>query len=136
MASSTDRRSYPRTLKPMPVDFEEVFIRTGWRGIEEAYGARTGVNKRWVREAGEDELKRKRKSFLNRLRNVRVSAQHRHEAREPAQPVSIEVQEAIQFLRSREGGAWLITATGTGDYWFGSTRKSAAEIVERASRHR
>lgn len=134
MTDAANRGSYPRTLKPIPTDFEETFIRSGWRGIELAYGARTPVNKRWVREAGEDDLKRKRRSFLNRLRNVRASAQHRHEAREPAQPVSIEVQEAIQFLRSREGGAWLITATGNGDYWFGSTRKSAAELLERARR--
>lgn len=57
--------------KPAPPAFAEIFIRTGWRGVEAAYGARTDCNKRWLAECGGEDLVRRRRDYRIRLREVR-----------------------------------------------------------------
>jgi hypothetical protein len=60
--------------KPIPDGFVETFIRFGWRGIETFYGARTSVNRRWINEAGAQQLQEQRKAYRERLRSVRSNA--------------------------------------------------------------
>lgn len=100
--------------------------------MEVAFGARTSVNKRWIREAGGDELKARRLEYRR--------SQRKPEPPKPApmplpdQPVSIVVQRAIDFLRSPAGGAWPISATGAGDFFFGATRLTGDELIAKAQR--
>lgn len=124
----------PWQVRACPADFAETFIREGWRGVEAKYGFHTRINKRCIDEAGGDDLVKRRREYMVRVRKLRKSIQHRHETTEPAQEVSAEVRGAIVFLRSREGGSWLITATGVGDFYFGSTRLTGEQIFERAQR--
>jgi hypothetical protein len=60
-----------RPQKPPPPAFAEVFIRTGWRGIEEAYGSRTGCNRRWIAQLGDHDLLRARRDYRVRLRDIK-----------------------------------------------------------------
>lgn len=57
--------------KAAPPGFAEVFIRWGWRGVETAYGAHTRCNKRWVQECGGCTLLTARKTYRQRIREVR-----------------------------------------------------------------
>lgn len=122
----------PWQVVACPIDFAETFIREGWRGVEAKYGFHTRTNKRCIEAAGGDELIRLRREHLAQVRKLRKSIQHRHQVSEPPQIVPADVRSAINFLRSREGGSWLITATGAGDFYFGAIRISGDQIVERA----
>lgn len=124
----------PWQVRACPADFAETFIREGWRGVEAKYGFHTRINKRCIAEAGGEELIRRRRDYMAQVRKLRKSIQHRHETTEPPQEMTPEVRSAILFLRSREGGSWLITATGVGDFYFGSSRLTGDQIVERAYR--
>lgn len=64
-------RMTQRRLKPAPPGFAEVFVRWGWRGVETTFGAHTRCNKRWVRECGGFRLIAERRSYRQRLRQVR-----------------------------------------------------------------
>lgn len=100
--------------------------------MEVAFGARTSVNKRWIREAGGDELKARRLEYRRARRRPQPS---RSPSPSPSvSPVSIVVQRAIDFLRSPAGGAWPITATGTGDFYFGSSRLTGDALIDKAQR--
>lgn len=124
----------PWQVVACPIDFADTFIREGWRGVEAKYGFHTRTNKRCIEAAGGEDLVRQRREYMNRVRRLRKSVQHRHETIEPPQIVPDHVRGAIVFLRSREGGSWLITATGVGDFFFGATRLTGDEILERAKR--
>lgn len=128
----SDRYQRPHQVRPCPPNFAEVFIREGWRGVEVAFGARTSVNKRWIREAGGDELKARRLEYRRSQR--KPDAPTPAPMPPPVQPISIVVRRAIDFLRSPAGGAWPITATGHGDFFFGSSRLTGGELVEKAAR--
>lgn len=124
----------PWQVRACPVDFAETFIREGWRGVEAKYGFHTRINKRCIEEAGGEILIQRRRAHMSQVRKLRKSIQHRHETTEPPQIIPDSVRSAITFLRSREGGSWLITATGVGDFYFGATRLTGEAIVERAKR--
>lgn len=129
--------------KPSPPDFADVFIREGWRGVEAEFGAHTRCNKRWVEDNGGDALKLKRREFLRErsaLRRAQAQAVQEAKRQRIAKaknvPLSPELERAIAFLKSREGGAWLITPTGRGDFFFGGTRLPAEQIIARAEGRR
>lgn len=124
----------PWQVRACPADFAETFIREGWRGVEAKYGFHTRINKRCIAEAGGEDLIRRRREYMAQVRKLRKSIQHRHETTEPPQIVPESVRSAITFMRGRDGGSWLITATGVGDFYFGATRLTGEQIMERAKR--
>ena len=124
----------PWQVVACPADFAETFIREGWRGVEAKFGFHTRTNKRCIEQAGGEELIKRRREYMARVRKLRKSIQHRHETTEPSQTIPADVRSAINFLRGREGGSWLITATGVGDFYFGATRLTGEQILERALR--
>lgn len=126
--------SRPHQVRACPANFADVFIRGGWSAVRAEFGLNWRTERRCLEECGGEVLRRKRREYLAKLRKQRKSVQRRHE--KPGAPlvVTAEVQAAIAFLRSREGGSWLITATGAGDFYFGATRKSGDEIVAFARR--
>lgn len=126
----------PHQVRACPIDFADVFIRGGWAAIRAEFGLHWTTERRCLEEAGGEILKRKRREHLAKVRRLRVSTQHRHTKPEP-QAIALPdaaVRAAIEFLRGPQGGAWLITATGQGDFWFGATRLTGPEIVEKAKR--
>jgi hypothetical protein len=121
--------SNPLFFRPCPADFVEVYLRIGWDGIEDHFHAHKTVIKRWVGENGGDELKARRREA--------VRASRRSRAGPVADGVSVApatVAEAAHFLRGREGGGWMVSATGKGDWRVGTMRKTPAEVVEMARR--
>ncbi|KQX18401.1 MULTISPECIES: hypothetical protein [unclassified Sphingomonas] len=124
----------PHQVRVCPIDFADVFIRGGWAAVRAEFGLHWQTERRCVEEAGGEMLKRKRRAYLAQVRKLRKSVQPRHEKVEPIQETSAAVRAAIEFMRGPKGGAWLITATGTGDFFFGATRLTGAEIVEKAKR--
>lgn len=53
--------------RPKPLNFRDVFIRTGWRGSEEEFRAHGSMVARWVDEEGRKELLAARLAY--RVRN-------------------------------------------------------------------
>lgn len=41
-------------------EFADVFVRLGWRGIENIFGRRTSINERLIQHLGDDLLARRR----------------------------------------------------------------------------
>jgi len=135
MAGTGSDRDFQRPwqVRPCPADFPDVFIREGWRGVELEFGARTAVNKRWLHECGGEALRQRRAEFLKSRTRARKPMPVPAPQRPYPQPSRDELA-AIAFLRSPDGGSWAITATGEGDFYFGCTRLSGAQLVERARR--
>lgn len=46
-----------RPRRPLPRDFRERYLEMGWDGIEDHYRTNWRVIRRWIAEAGGDELK-------------------------------------------------------------------------------
>jgi hypothetical protein len=126
----------PHQVRVCPANFAEVFIRGGWAAVRAEFGLHWQTERRCVEEAGGEVLKRKRREHVAKVRRLRASAQHRHTKPEPttAPEPDATVRAAIEFMRGPKGGAWLITATGQGDFFFGATRLTGPEIVEKAKR--
>lgn len=61
----------PHRRKPVPPAFAEIFIRFGWRGVEDVYRSRTGCNARWVDQCGGMALKAERWAYRKRLQTLR-----------------------------------------------------------------
>lgn len=49
-----------RPYRPLPGDFRERYLEMGWDGIEEHYRTNWRVIRRWIEEAGGDELREAR----------------------------------------------------------------------------
>lgn len=49
-----------RPYRPMPVDFRETYLLMGWDGIEEHYGTNYRCIRRWIDEAGGEDLRKER----------------------------------------------------------------------------
>lgn len=124
----------PYQARSCPANFADVFIRGGWAAVRAEFGLNTATERRCLEEAGGDDLRRRRRDHLAQVRQLRTSVQHVHQQPEPLQVETDEVRAAVAFLRSREGGSWLITATGRGDYFLGATRADGGELIERAKR--
>jgi hypothetical protein len=50
-----------RPYRPCPADFRERFLEMGWDGIEDHYGTNWRVIRRWIAEAGGEELRAARR---------------------------------------------------------------------------
>lgn len=54
----------PNMARPLPPDFERVFVTMGWRGVERTFRSRAEVNQRWLNQAGRDRLLAARRAYL------------------------------------------------------------------------
>lgn len=62
MSNKESRAAY----RPMPKDFPEFFVEFGWGGVGAALGAHRRSIMRWLDEAGAEDLRQKRREFLER----------------------------------------------------------------------
>lgn len=53
----------PRHVPPCPPEFEEEFVRGGWRRVEMLYNCRTDLLLRWVEECGGQDLYARRRAY-------------------------------------------------------------------------
>lgn len=51
-----------RPYRPLPPDFRDRFIEMGWDGIDEHYRTNWRVIRRWIEEAGGEELRAARRA--------------------------------------------------------------------------
>lgn len=122
-----------KIIRHCPDDFVETYLRIGWDGIELHYRAHKDTIKRWVMECGGDDLK---------ARRAAVVAEKRKSATPTAVPVKRSTVEpelarsAAQFLRTRQGGRWVVTMVHEGEptseWRVGSVRMSAAHMIRTA----
>lgn len=61
-----------RPLRPMPDDFEEVFVAIGWDSVDH-YSTNPKRVARWLDDAGRDKLKQRRRNYVigNRLSSLK-----------------------------------------------------------------
>ena len=83
-----------------------------------------------IAESGGEALIARRQAFLAGRRRSRLTAPVPQPALVAIAPA---VAACIAFLRSRAGGAWQISATGLGDFYFESARVDGDEIIARAA---
>jgi hypothetical protein len=62
MSNKESRAAY----RPMPKDFPKLFVEFGWGGVGVELGAHRRSIMRWLNEAGAEELRQKRREFLER----------------------------------------------------------------------
>lgn len=135
--ASTCAVKRPVFTRPCPPDFVEVYLQIGWDGIEDHFRAHKLVIKRWVAENGGDALKARRRDVVRSKRLSRSCVNGR--VPEPVTDgihVAAEiVTAAAHWLRHPDGGGWMVSPTGRGDWRVGTMRKTPAEIVEMAVRN-
>lgn len=130
-------------LRACPGDFAATFVRIGRVACEEHYGTRRKTVDRWLGEFGKARLIELRAAFVrNRIedaRRLRVLADVASILKQSIPVLDKRVvsftlaRHAAQFLRSIRNGGWIVSPAPDGDWWVGSRRRSAAELVDLAT---
>jgi hypothetical protein len=146
-------RSSPTVLKgrppprKCPEDFDVIFVEKGRDGCEAWYRARRTTITRWLVERGKDRLIKARESYVKCLRSegkwltrssrlvdvrpARVEQRQRPIAdRRRISPTL--ARHAAQHLRIVRYGGYIVSPAQNGDWWVGSRRLSAAQMVDLA----
>lgn len=133
-------------LRACPADFDVIFVEQGRLGCEAWYRAsRTTVN-RWMAERGHKRLIEARAAFVahqrargewmtrsTRLVEVRVRKTQGLQAVRDRRFVNPNLaRHAAQHLRIIRNGGFIVSPTPQGDWWVGSRRLSAAQMVDLA----
>jgi hypothetical protein len=66
----------PAHLKPCPPDFRETFLRDGW-DARQGYGVRTDVFRRWLAEAGGEDLRAERRLITGSAPKLALRSENR-----------------------------------------------------------
>jgi hypothetical protein len=136
-------------LRSCPDDFEVIFVEQGRLGCESWYRTRRTTINRWLDESGKDRLIAARSTYVKALRSrgewiTRQTRMVTHQEVRPKRSSSPVVdrrrvsftlaRHAAQHLRVIRNGGFIVSPTGQGDWWVGSRRYSAAQMVELAER--
>lgn len=122
---------------PCPSDFEAVFLEIGRLACEEHYRVGRETVNRWLDERGAQRLIADRAAIVSqRVEARRIGrreiVRHVVPIRDKRRVSPLVVQRAVRFLREVRNGGWIVSPTGNGDWWVGSRRRSAAELVDLA----
>lgn len=124
-----------RPLRPVPGDFEVVFVEQGRLECEAWYRARRTTVDRWLAECGKQRLIDKRAAFVKHLRMQKQApkpVERQAVARDRRKVAPALVNRAANFLRCVRNGGWVVAPTSDGDWRVGTRRRSAAELVDMA----
>lgn len=134
-------------LRKAPDDFEVIFVEQGRDGCESWYRASRKTVNRWMAERGAQKLIDKRAAYVAHqraagqwmTRSTRLVETHivkrtpRLQAIRDRRKVNPTVaRHAAQFLRIMRHGGFIISQAQNGDWWVGSKRLSAAQLVDLA----
>jgi hypothetical protein len=134
-------------LRKCPDDFEVMFVEQGRDGCEGWYRASRKTVNRWMNERGAKRLIDARAAYVahqrangqwitrsTRLVETRVAKRSpRLQAIRDRRKINPTVaRHAAQFLRTVRNGGWIISPTSEGDWWVGSKRLSAAQMLDLA----
>jgi hypothetical protein len=125
-----------------PDDFDARLIDLGRIGCMEHYGVGRLRIDEWLVERGKERLIQERAEMVrkrheeqhqaDRLKELGKLLSHSFPV-EDRRIVSDELASAAaQHLRIRRNGGFLVSPTGAGDWWIGTRRCSAAELVDLA----
>lgn len=130
-----------------PGDFEARFVELGRFDCEEHYRARRDTITRWLLESGKSRLIKARAAFVAQqrakgewlTRSTRLIEHHevkrpsiREAIRDRRKVNVIVARHAAQFLRIRRYGGMIVSPAGDGEWWVGSRRLSAAQMLDEA----
>jgi hypothetical protein len=133
-------------LRKCPDDFEVIFVEQGRVGCEAWYRARRSTVDRWLAEHGKVKLIERRAAYVSHQRaagnwltrssslvKTTVRKVERVSIVKDRRKVSFTLaRHAAQFLRTMRNGGWIVSPTPQGDWWVGSKRLSAAQMLELA----
>lgn len=133
-------------LRKCPDDFEVIFVEQGRVGCEAWYRARRSTVDRWLTKCGKVKLIERRAAYVSHQRAAgnwltRSSSLVKTTVRKAERVVTIRdrrkvsftlARHAAQFLRTMRNGGWIVSPTPHGDWWVGSKRLSAAQMLELA----
>jgi hypothetical protein len=131
--------------RPVPDDFDVIFVEQGRDGCEGWYRAHKTTVTRWLEERGKARLIKARANFVKHQRgqgkwitrstklvehrdtgSIRRSAPIKDKRR-----VSFTLaRHAAQHLRIVRNGGFIVSPAGDGEWWVGSKRLSAAQMVD------
>jgi hypothetical protein len=150
MVASTASRDGLKGRPPprrRPDDFEVIFVEQGRIGCEAWYRARRTTIDRWLDECGKDKLIKARAAYVAHqraagqwiTRSTRL-IENRPTGRTPRLQAIRDrrlinptvARHAAQFLRIMRHGGFIISQAQNGDWWVGSKRLSAAQMVDLA----
>jgi hypothetical protein len=131
-------------LRPCPEDFDVIFVEKGREACEAWYRARKTTITRWLIERGKEELISRRAAYVKCLRGQGkwLTRSSRLVETRPRKVASLSVirdrrkvsilvaRHAAQHLRIIRNGGFIVSPTPSGDWWVGSKRLSAAQMVE------
>lgn len=130
-----------------PDDFDVIFVEQGRDGCEAWYRARKTTITRWLVERGKDKLIKARAAYVahqrangNWITRSTKLIEHREinrpsirESIRDRRKVSIIVaRHAAQHLRISRHGGMIVSPAGDGEWWVGSKRLSAAQMLDLA----
>lgn len=146
-AEACAEQSCRKQSRDCPADFEAMFVNLGRFDCEEHYRARRDTITRWLVERGKDRLIRARAALVADLRakgewmtrqtnlighhkinvvSIRMSIR---DEREVSDAVARHAARHLQIMRN---GGMIVIPTGNGDWWVGSKRLSAAQLLDLA----
>lgn len=133
--------------RAVPDDFDVIFVEQGRDGCEGWYRAHKTTITRWLEERGKDRLIAARAAFVKHqrsqgkwiTRSTRLVEHHSVRVVGRPQPVkdrrriSITIaRHAAQHLRIVRNGGFIVSMAGNGDWFVGTRRLSAAQMVDLA----
>lgn len=123
-------------LRQCPADFDVIFVEIGRLDCEAWYRARRTTIDRWLEERGKLRLIRMRADYVKHLRLSGKKAKGTPQiqvAIDLTPPHPEVARMAADHLRICRNGGWMVSPTGQGDWFVGSCRKSAGEMVAMAA---
>lgn len=128
-----------------PEDFDVIFVEQGRDGCEGWYRASRRTVNRWLAERGKERLIRARADYVSHQRAngnwlTRSSrlVEHR-QVRVPRRSSTVRdrrrvsftlARNAAQHLRIIRNGGFIVSPAGDGNWWLGSRRVSASQLVD------
>lgn len=132
--------------RPVPPDFEVIFVEQGRLDCEAWYHAGRKTINRWLAEVGKDRLIERRAAYVRSLRSQGrwiTRASNLIEHRMPRKSVSQTIRDnrrvspalarrAARFLQQSRNGGWVVAPKSDGTWIIGTRCKSPAEVVDMA----
>jgi hypothetical protein len=135
-------------LRKVPDDFDVIFIEQGRDGCEGWYRASRKTVNRWMAERGAKRLINARAAFVAHQRangqwitRSTKLVENRAAVRRTPRLIAIRdrrkvnpvvARHAAQFLRISRNGGRIISQAQNGDWWVGTRRLSAAQLLDLA----
>jgi hypothetical protein len=119
--------------RPVPDDFDVVFVEQGRVACENWYRASRITVNRWLIQRGKRRLIDERANFVKHQRTIA------HQPKPAGQPVSNEIDTylpvarmAADFLRIRRNGGWMISIHECGGWRVGTVQRTSEQLIAMA----